>query len=145
LSFKDAGLACAKRESGRPPLREERPKAAGPALPSGKGGPAAGKGRFLILERQGARRKTGGRMIPPRREKAVLAHSRANLKGHFGKNGYKRALPEKWPRKGGAIRSGPQAPRTARQAGGRHGRQAGAAGRPASGAVRLRRTWPLAA
>ena len=30
--------------------------------------------------------------MPPRREKAVLAHSRANLKGHFVKNGDKRAL-----------------------------------------------------
>ena len=31
-------------------------------------------------------------MIPPRRENAVLAHSCANLKGHFARNGYKRDL-----------------------------------------------------
>jgi hypothetical protein len=30
--------------------------------------------------------------VPPRRENAVLAHSRADLKGHFVKNGYKRAF-----------------------------------------------------
>ena len=31
-------------------------------------------------------------MTPARREKAVLSHPRANLKGHFNENGYKRAL-----------------------------------------------------
>jgi len=30
--------------------------------------------------------------VPPRREKAVLAHPRANLKGHFAGNGCERAL-----------------------------------------------------
>ncbi len=59
---------------------------------AGKAAQLAAKGRFLILERQGARRKTGGVMTPARREKAVLAHSCANLKGHFARNGYKRAL-----------------------------------------------------
>ena len=32
-----------QRKSGRPPLREERPAAAGPALPPGKGGAAAAR------------------------------------------------------------------------------------------------------
>ncbi len=59
---------------------------------AGKAAQLAAKGRFLILERQGARRKTGGVMTPARREKAVLAHSCANLKGHFARNGDKRAL-----------------------------------------------------
>ena len=31
-------------------------------------------------------------MTPPRREKAVIGHSRANLKGHFAGNGCKRAF-----------------------------------------------------
>jgi hypothetical protein len=60
--------------------------------PAGKAALLAPKGRFLKSKRQGARRKTGGVHVPPRREKAVLAHSRANLKGHFARNGCKRAF-----------------------------------------------------
>ena len=59
---------------------------------AGKVAQLAAKGRFLILERQGARRKTGGVHVPPRREKAVLGHSRAFWKGHFVRNGCKRAF-----------------------------------------------------
>jgi len=59
---------------------------------AGKAAQLAAKGRFLRPKRQGARRKTGGVRVPPRRENAVLAHPRANLKGHFARNGDKRAL-----------------------------------------------------
>ena len=59
---------------------------------AGKAARLAAKGRFLRPERQGARRKTGVSHVPPRRENAVLAHPRANLKGHFVRNGYKRDL-----------------------------------------------------
>ena len=59
---------------------------------AGKAAQLAAKGRFLKSNRQGARRKTGGAMTPARRENAVLAHSCANLKGHFVRNGCKRAF-----------------------------------------------------
>ena len=44
------------------------------------------------LKLHGARRKTRGRMIWVRRGNAVLAHSCANLKEHFVRNGCKRVL-----------------------------------------------------
>ena len=121
----------AKRRSGRPPYREERPKAAVPALPLGKDGaaaaravslsrseraerlpaaPAAGKGRRREHKmrhtsswrsspacRQAG--KTGGVMTPARREKAVLAHSRANFPPEGGPArlfGGKRPFCQKW-------------------------------------------------
>ena len=59
---------------------------------AGKAAQLAAKGRFLRPKRQGARRETGGVYVPPRREKAVLAYSRANLNGHSVRNGYKRAF-----------------------------------------------------
>jgi len=62
---------------------------------AGKAAQLAAKGRFFILERQGARRKTVGVMTPARREKAVLAYPRANLKGHFVRNGCNRAFSGK--------------------------------------------------
>jgi len=76
------------------------PAAGGAAFAAaGKAAQLAAKGRFFILERQGARRKTGGAMTPARREKAVLAYPRANLKGHFVRNGDNRAFSEKRPRR----------------------------------------------
>jgi len=59
---------------------------------AGKAAQLDAKGRFLRPKRRGARRKTWGVHVPPRRENAVLAHPRANLKGHFARNGYKRAF-----------------------------------------------------
>jgi len=59
---------------------------------AGKAAQLAAKGRFLRPKRQGARRETWGAMTPARRENAVLAHPRANLKGHFVRNGCKRAF-----------------------------------------------------
>jgi hypothetical protein len=59
---------------------------------AGKAARLAAKGRFLRPKRQGARRETWGVHVPPRRENAVLAHPRANLKGHFAGNGCKRAF-----------------------------------------------------
>lgn len=47
-SFKEAGLACAQRKSGRPPLREERTAAAAVLpLPAAKA-ELRRKGRFLV-------------------------------------------------------------------------------------------------
>ena len=59
---------------------------------AGKAAQLDAKGRFLRPKRQGARRKTGGRMTRARRGNAVLAHSCASLKGHFVRNGYKHDL-----------------------------------------------------
>jgi len=59
---------------------------------AGKAAQLDAKGRFLRSKRHGARRKTRGAMTPARREKAVLAHPRANLKGHFARNSCKRAF-----------------------------------------------------
>ena len=59
---------------------------------AGKAAQPDAKGRFLILEHQGLVVKRGGVMTPARREKAVLAYPRANLKGHFIRNGCKRAF-----------------------------------------------------
>ena len=69
---------------------------------AGKAAQPDAKGRFLRPKRQGARRETGGVYVPPRREKAVLAYPRANLKGHFVRNGDNRAFSEKRPRRCGA-------------------------------------------
>ncbi len=80
-----------KRRSGRPPLREERPAAAGPALPPGKGGAAAARAVSADYNLVAARRKTWGRMTRARRGNAVLAHPCAYLNGHFVRNGDKRA------------------------------------------------------
>ena len=59
---------------------------------AGKAAQPDAKGRFLRPKRQGARRKTGGRMTRARRGNAVLAHSCVSLKGHFVRNGYKHDL-----------------------------------------------------
>ena len=48
-----------RRRSGRPPLREERPEAAVPALPPGKGGAAAARAVSTDHNSPGARRKRG--------------------------------------------------------------------------------------
>ena len=71
---------------------------------AGKAAQLDAKGRFLRSARRGARRKTGGTITPARREKAVLAHSCANLKGYFARNGYKRDL--KAVRGKGSFRAG---------------------------------------
>jgi len=69
------------------------PAAGGAAFTAaGKAAQLAAKGRFLRPKRQSARRKTGGALTPARQENAVLAHSRANLKSHFARNGDKRAF-----------------------------------------------------
>ena len=62
-SFKDASRDCGRasgRNYGRPPLREERPEAAGSALSPGKGGAAAARAVSLnqALGKQRVRQKS---------------------------------------------------------------------------------------
>jgi len=76
-----------RRRSGRPPLHEERPAAAAVlTLPQAKA-ELRPQGPFPQIITAIARSRTWGRMTRAQRGNAVLAHSCANLKDHFARNG----------------------------------------------------------